>query len=196
MMLGWPPQMFSELSMATVDASRPMSVVRELELEHWQQVCGMILYTASRSVLEETEAKVAQESFDRLQTESDDQREAIGALMDLLEKTMTVDDASELSDQIDEKIREEVERLSAKLAEQAEAASALGERVDSNAADLMKQIEAVGREAEEEESRLEKLIEKGAAENLATADKITATVTGNEEAAAARSARRPHRLRG
>ena len=153
------------------------------------QALAAELDTVQKQLVEkETEAKVAQESFDRLQTESDDQREAIGALMDLLEKTMTVDDASELSDQIDEKIREEVERLSAKLAEQAEAASALGERVDSNAADLMKQIEAVGREAEEEESRLEKMIEKGAAENLATADKITAAVTANEEAASARSA--------
>ena len=35
-----------------------------------------------------------------LEGESDDQRDAIGALMDLLEKTMTVDDASELSDQV------------------------------------------------------------------------------------------------
>ena len=56
-----------------------------------------------------------------LEGESDDQRDAIGALMDLLEKTMTVDDASELSDQITETIDQKHSQLAARCDEQVSA---------------------------------------------------------------------------
>jgi hypothetical protein len=55
----------------------------------------------------------------QLMTENVDQRDAMSSLMDILEKTMTVDDASELDDLLRAALREAEERLEGRLGEQA-----------------------------------------------------------------------------
>jgi hypothetical protein len=117
----------------------------------------------------------------KLQAESDDQRDAIGALMDLLEKTMTVDDASELHDQLSAAVRERAEELASRCDEQAQVAADIDERLASTAEGLMKQIKGVGADAEKEEARLEKLIASNNEAQTARSTEIETALTAAVE---------------
>eukprot|EP01043_Picozoa_sp_COSAG02_P023870 COSAG02_NODE_1287_length_13452_cov_16.608403_2_plen_2280_part_00 len=123
----------------------------------------------------------------KLQAESDEQREAIGSLMDLLEKTMTVDDASELHEQLTTEIRDCADNLSARCEEQSQKMVEIEERLGAMADDLMKQIKGVGADAEQEEARLENLIRTSTEEQQVRATAIETTLTAAVERNLART---------
>lgn len=130
----------------------------------------------------------------KLQADSNDQRDAIGSLMDLLEKTMTVDDASELHEQVSTAIRECAEELSARCDEQSQKAANIEERLGAAVDDLMKQITAVGADAEQEEVRLEGLIRTSTEEQMARSAAIETAVERNLAKADAQAAELSERI--
>ena len=93
-----------------------------------------------------------------LQTEVKDQQEAIDAMMDMLEKTITVEDTNDMLDELDSRLQQSLGEHTSSIAEIHEDMSGLHDKLEASAEHIVSRLDKVSSDVRGDTSRLEQQI--------------------------------------
>ena len=92
---------------------------------------------------------------DSLDQEVREQQEAMDALMDMLEKTITAEDTHDLLEQLEQRVGEKLQENSASLRELAEDLHGAHEKLESSAELIVTRVDEARKDLDQEAARLE-----------------------------------------